>query len=483
MKKLTYLSVVMVAMALLVVGCSQDSTTPYQSAPTSTPDVAKFTRPSTASAYGDVTSATMYVYVSQASSHEVFLHRITSDWDEATVTWTNFGGAYAAGVEGSFTATATGWYSVDVTGLVQSWMDGTYDNFGILLEQGDLNYPRTHINSKENAANHPYLEVCLEGVGCADMDDVGDAYIYELYPSANTGAGELLNIGWYDASDLEKQALIRFELPTTPELAALGDFVWLDMNNDGIQDAGEPGVAGVTVNLYDCEDTYLATMVTDANGYYLFDELTPGDYYVEFIAPAGYVFSPQDQGADDAVDSDADQTTGMTICTTLDAGETDLTWDAGLYMPPPPEGCTRTIGYWKTHDGYGPQADEVTQYLPIWLGDAAGTHSLQVTTAAMSTDVLEMKTYGKQNNGITKLYAQLLGAKLNMAAGADYSVVADAIMYADAFLADHDYTDWDGLSDGDQMMVLGWQGELDEYNNGFIGPGHCDDDVYDDMDD
>ena len=55
-----------------------------------------------------------------------------------------------------------------------------------------------------------------------------------------------------------------------------------------------------------------------------FDNLTPGDYYVEFIPPAGYVISPQDQGGNDATDSDADSTTGQTITTTLDAGENDL---------------------------------------------------------------------------------------------------------------------------------------------------------------
>ena len=38
------------------------------------------------------------------------------------------------------------------------------------------------------------------------------------------------------------------------------------------------------------------------------------------------------QGGNDALDSDIDPTTGKTINTTLSAGETDLTWDAGLYQ-------------------------------------------------------------------------------------------------------------------------------------------------------
>ncbi len=143
-------------------------------------------------------------------------------------------------------------------------------------------------------------------------------------------------------------------VPVEVAPAALGDFVWNDMNNDGIQDGGEPGIEGVTVNLYECEGSVpIASMQTDANGNYLFDGLAPGSYQVEFVLLMGYQFSPQDQGMDDAMDSDANPATGMTICIDLEAGETDLTWDAGMYMPPTGgEGCTH--GYWKNHESVWP---------------------------------------------------------------------------------------------------------------------------------
>ena len=135
--------------------------------------------------------------------------------------------------------------------------------------------------------------------------------------------------------------------------AAIGDFVWLDLDSDGVQDAGESGVPGVVVQLIDCaSDAIIGTMPTDGSGLYLFTGLTPGDYRVRFNLPAGTTFSPQDQGADDAVDSDADTTTGETICTSLVSGETDLTWDAGIIEPTecPPStfvfhGSTPTDGY------------------------------------------------------------------------------------------------------------------------------------------
>jgi len=68
----------------------------------------------------------------------------------------------------------------------------------------------------------------------------------------------------------------------------------------------------------------------------------------------------------------------------------------------------------------------------------------------------------------------MLGTKLNIAAGADGTDVAAIIPLADAFLADHYYTDWDSLNKATKKLVLGWMSEFDDYNNGLIGPGHCD---------
>ncbi|MBC7262677.1 MAG: hypothetical protein H5T63_11780, partial [Chloroflexi bacterium] len=51
-----------------------------------------------------------------------------------------------------------------------------------------------------------------------------------------------------------------------------------------------------------------------------------------FTLPSGYVFTLQDQGMDDTVDSDAHPTTGQTATTNLTLGENDLTWDAGIYQ-------------------------------------------------------------------------------------------------------------------------------------------------------
>ncbi|MCL4858391.1 MAG: MSCRAMM family adhesin SdrC [Caldilineaceae bacterium] len=121
--------------------------------------------------------------------------------------------------------------------------------------------------------------------------------------------------------------------PSTPEPAAIGDRVWLDRNANGVQEEGEPGVAGIGVTLLDGNGAVVAVTTTDEDGLYGFEGLTPGDYAVQFMPPAGYRFSPRNQGGDSAGDSDADPQTGATVVTTLYAGEIDLTWDAGIYQP------------------------------------------------------------------------------------------------------------------------------------------------------
>ena len=121
---------------------------------------------------------------------------------------------------------------------------------------------------------------------------------------------------------------------TLPGKASLGNFVWADLNHNGVQDPLEPGVFGVTASLYRSDGTFVGSTTTDGNGYYIFTDLDPGDYYLVFALPSGYVFTLQDEGADDAVDSDVDPSTGRTMIINLQAGENNPSWDAGLIKAP-----------------------------------------------------------------------------------------------------------------------------------------------------
>jgi hypothetical protein len=121
-----------------------------------------------------------------------------------------------------------------------------------------------------------------------------------------------------------------------PNLCAeIGNYVWEDTDADGIQDDNEDGIPNVPVTLTgtdnDGNPVNLNT-TTDVDGLYLFSGLVPGTYQVTFGTPAGgYMLSPQDQGGNDEEDSDAAPGTQQTIVTTLAAGESDLTWDAGFF--------------------------------------------------------------------------------------------------------------------------------------------------------
>jgi len=114
--------------------------------------------------------------------------------------------------------------------------------------------------------------------------------------------------------------------------AAMGDYVWFDSNGNGLQDQGESGIPGVVVTLSRGDGTSVVTTRTDADGYYYFINLLPGDYAVALTPLPAYVGTRTNQGANGALDSDAAPLTGRTAVTTLVAGENDPTWDAGFFL-------------------------------------------------------------------------------------------------------------------------------------------------------
>jgi fimbrial isopeptide formation D2 family protein/uncharacterized repeat protein (TIGR01451 family) len=114
--------------------------------------------------------------------------------------------------------------------------------------------------------------------------------------------------------------------------ASIGDRVWNDANANGIQDAGETGVDGVVVALYDSTGALLITTTTDLNGNYLFDNLPAGTYTVGVGATPGRNISPRGAGSDPALDSDIDRATRRSGPITLTAGEARTDIDIGLYQ-------------------------------------------------------------------------------------------------------------------------------------------------------
>ncbi|MEZ5371684.1 MAG: SdrD B-like domain-containing protein [Microthrixaceae bacterium] len=128
---------------------------------------------------------------------------------------------------------------------------------------------------------------------------------------------------------------VRAEDPASVETyvppASLGDLIWNDLNGNGIQDQGEPGVEGAGVALLNSNGQVVATQLTEADGAYLFENLVPGGYRIVVTPPAGYGLSPRAQGSDLTKDSDVSPTSGSSAVVTLAPGEDRTDLDAGVF--------------------------------------------------------------------------------------------------------------------------------------------------------
>ena len=118
------------------------------------------------------------------------------------------------------------------------------------------------------------------------------------------------------------------------EPAVIGNRVWLDDNADGRQQPGEAGLAGVTVRLLDETDTQVAETATGTDGVYGFLGVATGSYRIEVVLPVDGVFSTQNVGADDLIDSDVDPSTGRSDLFAYSAASASRSWDAGLRLLP-----------------------------------------------------------------------------------------------------------------------------------------------------
>ncbi len=143
----------------------------------------------------------------------------------------------------------------------------------------------------------------------AGGDDTDDS---DINPSGvNLGFTDIISIASNVISISNIDAgIIKFRTATptrTPTPVNIGNFVWDDLDEDGRQDPGEPGLAGVAVQLWNSAKTdLLDTAVTDGNGIYTLQSAGPGQFRVRVVLPnINDEFSPKDQaGGDDTDDSD-----------------------------------------------------------------------------------------------------------------------------------------------------------------------------------
>ena len=123
----------------------------------------------------------------------------------------------------------------------------------------------------------------------------------------------------------------------------VGNLVWLDRNNDGIQDADEPGIPGLQVTLvitYPNGITASVVTISGSSGFFSFGNLLLDEnhngagssepiYTVGVTTLPGVVLAPENAPGDsDEINGDSD---GVTENITVVQGETDLSYDFGFY--------------------------------------------------------------------------------------------------------------------------------------------------------
>ncbi len=147
------------------------------------------------------------------------------------------------------------------------------------------------------------------------------------------------------------------ELISPPAPIEIGNRVWLDADNDGIQDAGEAGISGVQVQLIKSGST-ISTVTTDANGNYIFSSATGTDgtgkdygitqlvpnmaYTVRFpttatVSGTTYNLTTAAAGANRLIDSNAPSNGDVTVLATDIPiyGANNHSFDVGYSITPP----------------------------------------------------------------------------------------------------------------------------------------------------
>ena len=187
--------------------------------------------------------------------------------------------------------------------------------------------------------------------GDQTIDGISSSVI-DLYPneepSGETGEGNYP--GTLDDDNVNMTVDFSFEY----ERVAIGNIVFMDNNYDSDYDAGtDMVIADVIVELYAAGDTAgvstpVATDTTDAGGYYLFDELIEGEYFVHIPASEFAMGEPLEDkestpgnGGDDGTDDDMDEN-GIDGDQTTDGISSDI---IDLFPNDEPSGETGDTSY------------------------------------------------------------------------------------------------------------------------------------------
>jgi hypothetical protein len=249
-----------------------------------------------------------------------------------------------------------------------------------------------------------------------------------------------------------------------PSGGTMSGFVWNDINKNGIQDTGEPGIAGAVVS------TSGVSIETDANGFYSFDlSQFVANCEVSVQIPPGAQPSPSNVPGHETTDSDGvrDETGANSVAprTLLPDGSVETDVDFGFFLTPVAQPGTGTPGYWKNHPDAWPDSVAAN-------GITVGGHTYTKAQAiAALGNVGKDKTY--------TMFSSLVPAMLNLIVGNDPTCVASTIALADLWMTAPP-VGYGPVGSGVQASSLAWKkGEplhrlMDNYNNGMLCAPHRD---------
>jgi hypothetical protein len=239
---------------------------------------------------------------------------------------------------------------------------------------------------------------------------------------------------------------------TCPASGGVCGTVFNDVNHDGIQEAGEPGLPGVEVTVTDSTTNTTFPVFTDANGFYQ-TYVAPGDTVTtSVVVPTGYQVSLVPSSCI-SICSNGVLTNGQSATTVIVAfGGT--TSNFGFFQNSAANPGTGTIGYWKNH----PEAWPVS---PITVGG---------NTYTVAQAISWFNKVGKDKTTI--MFAQLVAAMLNVKIGNDSSCVGPTISAANAWLVT--YPLGSNVAGSSNAWSVGQPLEqtLDAYNNGLLCAPH-----------
>lgn len=202
-------------------------------------------------------------------------------------------------------------------------------------------------------------EIVTIAIDPLDVNSAGLIYMNNT-SGAQTDQAEIYNTGTSTTTTFGKaNGLGELDILCSVAPVEIGNYVWIDSDSDGVQDADESGISGVLVELYDPTSMMvISTTTTDANGNYIFSTAMGtnsssqvyglnldfgSSYEVRIVGAEGGSQQGVLSGLEitsinndsstngDARDSDGSDADNSTVVFTLGApGENDHTYDFGF---------------------------------------------------------------------------------------------------------------------------------------------------------